>query len=122
MTEEATKLKTVARVVPIGLLSSSDAVTLRTLATFTGDILIAVNPTELIPLASVIAEAAASKSTGEKDYKATSSYKSYCMQGTLCFVNPSGRLLNAVRDIVESPGRSDGAVGTGIIIILSRLC
>ena len=120
MTDEANKLKNVAKVVSIGLLAAADVVTLRTLATFVGETVIASNPTELIPLASGIAQTAKSGSTDGGDYEAASTYKSYCMQGTLCFVNPRGRLLYSalnIIDIVEGPKTNGQSVGpTGMFI------
>ena len=100
---EAAKLKAVARVVAVGLLSSADIEVLQVLATYARDTVVAVSPAELIPLASSIIDAAASTSTDKDDYEATTTYKSYCMKGNLCFVNTRVGVLYTVSKQIESP-------------------
>ena len=109
--DEATKLKSLARVISIGLSSEADPTTLQILATFPGNTIIASNPSDLLPLADLIADATAVLSANDGAYRGTSTYKSYCMKGTLCFVNPRGGVLYAIGNIIESSNGLPGPAG-----------
>ena len=103
VTYEAAQLKSLARVISIGLSSTTDPTTLQILATFPGNTVTASKPSDLLPLTGVIADAVTVSSADDGAYRGTSTYKSYCMKGTLCFVNPRGGVLYAIGNIIESP-------------------
>ena len=100
---EAAQLKSLARVISIGLSSTADPKTLQILATFPENTIIASKPSDLLPLTGIIADAAVASSSADGAYRGTSTYKSYCMKGTLCFVNPRGGVLYAIGNIIEPP-------------------